>query len=532
MNSDRFAHPRPTLLAGLLALALTGTMATMAGSLVACSSQDASSSDAGSEPADTCQLSPQRAWVIEGQPLEVVITCASGLALTDLSIENLPEGVSFAQETQTLTWLPNLDQAAVYHLPMRAPSLGAKSELQIGVADAFENPDNLPIVDPTLYTMELGLPVLFLASEPSSDSSFEPMNITYGGEVFAAEAKLRGKSSLDYPKRSYALRFDKFHSFGESEFANFSNRTRVILTSTFDDNSYVRQRMAFKLWSLLEPSVPVEAYNAVVYRGSEYRGIYTVTDHINADLMKRHGLSEDANLYKAESHDANFRSTDTDGNSKSNLHQGYTKPEGTPAEGQPGAFDDLDELVDFVANADDASFEAGIEERIDVDDYASWWLLATFSLAYDTAGKNSYHYHDAVRTWRVIPWDFNSSFGQEWETSRAPADDYSDFFGNNRLFERLMSHPSIGPQIRARYRQELESGVFSPAALSAMMDAYEAEIGPSAARDWSRWEDEYYSFDRWSSRDDFTSEQEELSYLRAWLLERSQFVLDNYLGDL
>lgn len=490
--------------------------------------------DAGIEvPDDGCGLLPERAWVVEGEELVVSILCQSGAALTDLSVGELPEGLIYDEVSQILRWTPRLDQAAVYHLALSAPSFGISTDLMIGVADAYDNPDNVAIVDPLLYTHELGLPVLFLASEPSN-SEYEPMQVTYGGVTFEAEAKRRGKSSSNYPKKSYSLRFDKYSPFSETEFADFDNRTRVILTSTFDDNSYIRQRMAFDLWKRLEPSIAVEAYSAVVYHGTKYRGLYTVSDHINGELLKRSGLSKNGNLYKAENHDANFRTTSAGGSAKSTLHQGFSKTEGTPTEGQADAFLDLEELVAFVANSSDATFNAGIEARISIDDYAAWWLHATFALTTDSAGKNSYHYHDQARTWRVVPWDFNASFGQEWETSRLPADDNEKFFSHNRLFERLLAHPDIGPQIIARYRDLLDNGVFAASSLTALVDRYMDEIGLSAARDWERWQDQYYGFGRWSFRGDFTTHEEEAQYVRDWVVERSQFVRTsgNYFSGL
>lgn len=476
---------------------------------------------------DLCHFSPDEPqWLVEGESLSVTIACQSGAGLSDLQVSALPAGAIFDESSQSLSWTPGLDQAAVYRVQLAAESLHASGELVIGVADAYDHPDNLPIVDPTLYTMELGLPVLFIAEEPGEE--YQPMAVTYGGIVYQAEAKLRGKSSRSYPKLSYSLRFDD-RSFGETDFADFGNRDRVILTSTFDDNSYLRQRLAYDLWSRLEPTISIEAYSAVVYRGTEYRGIYTISDHVNATLMQRSGLPRAGNLYKAETHDANFKLTARDGEAKTTLSQGYSKTEGKPDEGEPEAFADLEELVSFVAEADDATFNQEIADRIEVDDYAAWWLQATFVLAYDTAGKNSYHYHGPTQKWRVAPWDFNGSFGQSWDTTRESADDLQTFFPRNRLFERLLAHPELGPSIRARY-QEVLDGPFALQSLEQTIDHYLTQMGRNTERDWARWQDEYYAFDRWSGRTDFTTHSEEVQYLRDWLDQRWQFAYDNYLS--
>ncbi len=490
---------------------------------------DANPNAPDADPNDLCRLLPNGPqWVIEDEQIVVQLRCDSGADLNDLEISNLPNGAVLDASANTITWKPALNQAAVYKLHVQSNSLFLDTQLQIGVADAFEHPDNQAIVDPSKYTMELGLPVLFIASEPQTDYEFEPMTITYGGVVHSAEAKLRGKSSLQYPKNSYALRFGTFDAFNETNFADFGNRRRVILTSTFDDNTYFRQRMAYNLWSRLNPTIKVSAYSVVVYRGTEYRGIYTATDHINADLMARSGLSNTGNLYKAENHDANFRLVDADDGDKSDLYQGYSKVEGTPKEDEADAFADMEDLVNFVATADDATFNAQIADRIEIDDYVAWWLLVTFIIADDSAGKNSYHYHDQSRKWRVAPWDFNSSFGQSWETSRTESQERITFFFRNRLFERLRAHPTIGPMMSARYQETLDSGVFSLDNLNAMINNYVSELEMSSARDWQRWEDEYNNFDRWYERDDFNSRSEEIAYVRSWIADRWQFARDNY----
>ena len=51
----------------------------------------------------------------------------------------------------------------------------------------------------------------------------------------------------------------------------------------------------------------------VVYLDGVYFGLYTMTDHIDDELMQASGLLETGNLYKAINHDANFRLTNANG---------------------------------------------------------------------------------------------------------------------------------------------------------------------------------------------------------------------------
>ncbi len=493
----------------------------------ACGSGAITAVDAGSEIdglEGVCAPGPRGAlWLEEGEELAVDVVCLTGLELagSEFEIADLPDGASYDQVAGRLTWTPALDQAAVYEISISAPTYDEEGKLTIGVADKWSDPENVPVVDPLAYPLEYGLPVLFLSPAPTNTEEYEPATIVYRGHAYSAEAKKRGKSSLTYPKNSYTLQFSAGDPFSEPEFAGgFVDKRKVVLTTPFDDNSYIRTRLAFDLWNRLEPGpFEVQTYSAVVFLDGEYHGLYTVTDHIDRYLAYAAGLAASGNLYKAVNHDANFRLTRWEGGAKETLHDGYEKKEGLPEEGEPGAFDDLEALVEFVATAPDAEFATGISARVDLDNYYAWWLLVTFIRAQDSAGKNSYHYHDETSLWYTVPWDFNASFGQNWYTLRLDASTVQTYVDRNHLFERLLDDPSYGSYLRTRFAGELEEA-FDRDSVLALVDSYVEEIDASARRDEARWRAEYLAFSRWSDRDDFTTYEQEIEYVRSWISER------------
>ncbi|MGK4005263.1 CotH kinase family protein [Sorangium sp. So ce1036] len=465
-------------------------------------------------------------WLLEGEILRFPVTCATGLTLPDDAIEvgPLPEGASYDPAGREVMFTPGLDQAAVYEIEIRVAPTSEVGRVKIGVADDWAAPLNVPVVDPARYPEEYGLPVLFLSPTPEA-KEYAPATVIYRGHTYAAEAELRGESSLGYPKNSFTLKFPKSDKFNEPhEAGGFTGRRKVVLISTFDDNSYVRQRLAYDLWNRLDPEhIQIKTFSAVVYLDGEYAGLYTVGDHVDGYLMEDHGYPQDGNLYKAVSHDANFSliSHQNDGEPKATLHDGFEKKEGEPPEGEPGAFADLEELVDFVATSDAETFRAGIGARIDQRDYEDWWIFVTFIMANDSAGKNSYHYHDPApgNVFRFAPWDFNASFGQSWQTMREPAWTRVDYADTNLLFQRFLEEPAIGDPLRARYGQVLR-GALDEAAVLALVDGYVERIDASARRDEARWGEAYRSYEGWSSRTDFTTYAEEIAYLKGWISAR------------
>ena len=223
-------------------------------------------------------------WLLEGETVTVPLTCKTGLERVEFEIDPLPEGAQYDPATATLTWTPGLDQGAVYHLNVTA--LGETAEVKIGVADRWDDPNNVPVVDPATYTEEYGLPVLHLQPSPDINSDGYTLATTvYRGHTYTMEAKYRGAASLNYPKKSYTLKFTKEDKFGEPEHAAglFQEKRKIVLISTFDDNAYVRQRLAYELWNALDPAhIQIRVYSGVVFLdGSEHAQI--VSRNISLD---------------------------------------------------------------------------------------------------------------------------------------------------------------------------------------------------------------------------------------------------------
>jgi spore coat protein H len=462
-------------------------------------------------------------WLTEGETVTVQAECATGLTGEPLAIEPLPAGAEWDAATATLTWTPGLDQGAVYELDVTGA--GEVGTVKIGVADRWDDPDNQP-VDATTYTEEYGLPVFHLTAAPDlNPDDYTPATIVYRGHSYAAaEAKNRGASSLDYPKRSFTLKFSKEDKFGD-EPIGFTGKRKVVLNTTFDDNSYLRQRLVFELWNRLDPDhIQVRHYSAVLFLDGQYQGIYEVLDHIDEYLMEDHGYRQEGNLYKAVTHDANFRLEDNDGAPKVNLYAGYEKKEGIPAEGEPGAFEDLEALVTWVATSSDEEFLADLDQHVDRRDFEDWWMLVSLVEADDSAGKNSYLYHDPQTTapFRAVPWDFNNSFGQDWETFRQTPDAHpDDYTSPNEVFERLLADPATSEAMHARYQQAL-AGVWNVDEVLAFFDGWIDEIDAAARRDEGRWGAEYAAY--WSGRTDLTTYEQEVEYIRGWIRDRWAFV--------
>ena len=475
----------------------------------------ACSSESGGIDGEPCAPGPAAVWLEEGEPLELALECEPS------AITGLPVGAAFNPDTGVLAWTPGLDQAAVYVVDVEHAA--GLTPLTIGVADDWDHPDNIPVLDPTNYPAEFGIPVMFVSPAPQSADVSEPITIVYGGRTYRADGKQRGAASLGYPKKSYTLTFDNDTRLSDRD-RDFIAKRKVVLTSTFDDNAYIRQRLAYDLWNDLDADhLEVQTFHVALFVDGEYFGLYLLGDHVDRHFMEDRGLSDDGNVYKAVNHEANFRETRRSGDPKATLHEGYEKKEGPD-----GDFSDLHELVQFADSSTDQEFVADIDNWIDRRDYEDWFVFVTFAMSDDSAGKNSYHYHDpAGGPWRFVTWDHNAAIGQNWQTRRQAGGEPRDYFYTNRLFERFFEIDSIGNAIESRYAQTLQNAYHIDVVLDRV-DSYIAEIDRSARRDWARWREAYRTYNRWSDRSDFTEYDGEVDYVRQWLTDRWNFQSGEY----
>lgn len=492
---------------------------------------DAGTPDAGTpEPPRATRCEPDggaRHWLLEGETLSVTLRCAKGLTGPDVrfTVSPLPPGATVDEAAGTFQWTPGKDQAAVWTLTITERSTGETGALEVGVVDNWQAPGNAPIADPAKYPEEYGLPVFHLIfSGTLTAGDYRPAELVYRGHRYTIGAKYRGATSSVFPKRSMTFKFADDDAFSEPVEAGggFTGRHRVALVTHFNDNSYLRPRLAFDLWNRMSSEhIQLKTYSAVLYMNGRYWGVFTVIDHVDDDLLERQGLSKTGDLFKAVDADANFSRLDADGAPKTTLHQGYEKSEGKPPEGWPGAFDGLEALTAFVADADAATFRDKRGEYMKPQDYEDWWIFNTLILGTDSSAKNANHYmaREPRSPSRFIPWDLDASFGQGWDTRRQAANALPDFSDDNLLFARMLQEPTIAGPMRERYQQLLH-GPLSKTEVLHLIDGYVSELDASARRDEARWGQQYRTFERWADRTDFTTYTQEVDYIRQWVNQR------------
>ena len=482
------------------------------------------------ESAGDCALAADLStpWFLEGDTIAFTVSCTGDLATEDARITALtaPAGASFDEATRSFSWVTGPadgGRVSVVFSVTAADGSGVPSAetVTFWVADNPDASDNVE-VDPATYTEEWGLPVLHVDALGALSQEYTRADITWQGEAYVG-IKIRGASSAYYPKPSYTLEFNEdelpIDAWGKT-------RNHLVLITTFDDNSYVRQKLVYDTWAAMadywdQERLTPRTFFVVVYLDGQYQGLYTAVDRIDDEYMDHMGFERDANLYKSVNHDGNFYLTNSSGRAKSSMHDGYTKEEGD----DESDMSDLDALVSFTGNASASELIDGAGDWIDIQEFMDWFLLVHYSLSEDSAGKNAYLAHSTDGIFRYSPWDFNHSWGQGWYTYRIPSSSMNYFTSTNRVFWAIQSVSATNTELWERFAAMREDGPFSLAWQQATLDGYYAEIEPSAARDWAKWGSSYKTYSGWSSTRnsarDWTDYEGEKAYLYQWVEDRA-----------
>jgi hypothetical protein len=271
-------------------------------------------------------------YFLEGEAVSFAVTCGGSLALDQAELVSLgvPDGAVFDDASLTLSWDTGPASGGRHDLVFSERAAGATDRVPAASTVTFwvaDNPDiaGAVAVEPLTYTEEWGLPVFHITHEGSLTESYTAGETTYRGVTTPHQIKIRGAASVSYPKNSWTVKYDdpelEVEDWGRS-------RDHLVFLTTFDDNSFVRQKLIYDVWEAMaehagEARLTPRSFFGVVYLQGVYHGLYVVIDHVDNEFVDHFGLSRDGNLYKSINHDANFELTDYYGNLKSTLHNGY-----------------------------------------------------------------------------------------------------------------------------------------------------------------------------------------------------------------
>ena len=407
---------------------------------------------------------------------------------------------------------------------MKSPGL---FYLCLGLATAAAAPaEPGPPIRPvaTLTNFESNLPLVFLQTTqqivanlkvPCEVRTLLPRGAKAGDpSPLTGQIRLHGASSLSYPKKSFGLTLDM-----PERWLGMPADTHWVLNAATVDRSLMRHKLAYDLFRSLSANgerrfAAASRFVEADLNGS-YLGVYLLMERVDRTLLELGRLDSNAPIqaciYKAVDHPANFGRPD---------HEGFEQRLPDPALRE--YWGPLDELNRFTSGAPEGEFfdpQTGIGSRLDLDCAVDFHLLVLLTSNMDGIDKNFMLARRAPTAaapkprFFFVPWDYDATFGRNWEASRVPPTEWL----SNHLFNRLLSQREYRQKFAARWRQ-LRAREFSLANLGRLIDDNARALGAAPQRNAARWEKLAGGYpDRLTFEDD-------LRQMKEWLAARTQWL--------
>ena len=373
---------------------------------------------------------------------------------------------------------------------------------------------------------EPNLPVIFLeAKEPIAVERKVPCGVRMtlpkgaagaGTGAVAGLVRYHGAVSLNYAKKSLGLTLDAPVSW-----LGMRESRHWVLNAAFIDRSLMRHKLSYDLFRSLSatnaPRFASASRFVEVNLNGKYHGAYLLMERVDRAMFGLRSYDSNAPhhavIYKAVDHAATF---DRLG------HGGYEQKEPDPLDRD--YWGPLDRFNRFVSSATEPEFwdsAKGIPARLDLDNTIDFHLLILLTSNMDGFDKNLILARDAPVTnaplpkFLFAPWDYDATFGRNWEASRVEPTAWL----SNHLFDRLLNDGDCRKKFAARWK-ELRNREFSVQTIHRMIDENTRTLGDAAKRNEVRWRtlDGPYP-DRLTFEQDVAEMKEWISARAKWLDE-------------
>ena len=253
--------------------------------------------------------------------------------------------------------------------------------------------------------------------------------------------RIRGGTSISWPKKSYKLEFNDGYEFQRQPGHTVDE---FDLNTTYTDKSYNRAVLHYELNRDAGLPSP-DTFQVQLRRNGTFYSVTLYTEQPDADFLRRTGLDPDGALYKG--------GPGANGDSIA----GYEKKTR-----QEESFFDLQSLITGVAQTG-SSLERFVFDQIDVPAEVNFMACMAVTQNIDGTDKNHFLYRDTggSREWRTLPWDLDLSFGPNALNTDAIVYNQQD-----AISPQATSHPFIGARPwllhSGKYHRLLEAIVNTP----------------------------------------------------------------------
>lgn len=416
---------------------------------------------------------------------------------------------------------------------------GFTSNLPLVIINAFDQP----------ITKAESIGGSLTVIDPGEGRSSLPGPSHYGGRC---EIKLRGYSSLRFPKRSFNVKTcDDSGQPTEASILGFPADSDWVLYAPYPDKTLMRDVLAYELsnkmgrWAARTRFVEVflnRQSNKLAKR--DYMGVYVFEEKVKRakhrvniqKLAKDHESEPDITGgylierdHTSPPMDAGFafESMERGFRTSRGMHLFYVDPKEADITSAQKKWLTryLNQLEKALYGSDFADPEEGYAKYLDVDSFIDQFWIVEMSKNIDGFRYSCYMFKDRGGKLRLEPiWDWNLSFGnanyhEGWMTDRW----YWRLLRENEVswYKRLRQDPEFMQRVVDRWA-ELRASIFAPEYLHRRIDEMAAELQEAQARNFQRWpilgehvHPNYFVGD---------SFEEEVKWMKRWIRERIEWI--------
>lgn len=312
---------------------------------------------------------------------------------------------------------------------------------------------------------------------------YVPAVLRTNGQSTPVLVRYRGSHTREYPKRSFEIvrKGQTFHYNAE-----------------FDDPSMIRNALSFWFLELLGLPSPRTKHVQLVRNGKPL-GLYLEIEAVEPGFFRRRGIGARSLFYAVNSHaDFSLRSP-------ASQLSGYEYRFGGSCEKKR-----LASFIRGLHRVRGTRLAAYLNRNLDIDNYLKWLTGAVLTGNYDGFEQNYALYrHRASGKWRIIPWDYEGTWGRNCY-GKLVESDLVDVKGYNELTKKVLQHRPY----RLRYKNMLRkalNGAFNEKKILAKATDMHRSISPYVRKD------EYFQW----PYDEFLGE---LDVIRNYIRERRAIV--------
>ncbi|MDR0427082.1 MAG: CotH kinase family protein [Dysgonamonadaceae bacterium] len=300
----------------------------------------------------------------------------------------------------------------------------------------------------------------------------------------------------------------------------------------------INEKTSFELWrkinTLHYQSSEAEAVNgcrmeyAELFLNEEYKGIYCVSEPIDRKQLQLGKYDEQkgikGELYKSQGWGATVFSSCPPYDNNSFLWinlDGYGYENKYPKEVPPD-WEDLYDFVYLVLDGSDSRFYAQYQSYFNIENVTDYFILLNVARARDNTGNNLFvARYNAGEPYFYVPWDFDGSFGNEWDGSKNAGT--TDILTNGFYARLLKDYSENGFIQRLQTKWEL-----------LRKDCLTASNLTDMFRENYHYLKENGVYEReesvWKTKDGYRFDSQYAEYMQDWITERLLF-LDNEFND-